>query len=321
MRLRVLFHDHCFDGAASAAVFTRFFRERVDAGASVEYVGLAHKPGNAFPDDAFTGDVNAVVDFRYSRSPRLDWWIDHHQSAFEAPADEAHFRETRGDDGLAQKFWDPAAKSCTRFLARLLAERRGFDVGPQKELVEWAEIIDGALFPDPRTAVELTAPAMRLMLLLEATRDPALIPRIIAALSTRTLSEVIAEPYVQEPLGPLYERHLGVVKAVGERARCERAVATYDLADLGIDSVNKFIAYHLFAECRYTVSVTLGASRAKVSLGSNPWTPGERRHNLAALAEKYGGGGHPAVAAISFPRDGLEDARRAAADIAAQLRS
>ena len=29
MRMHVLFHDNCFDGAASAAVFSRFYRERI----------------------------------------------------------------------------------------------------------------------------------------------------------------------------------------------------------------------------------------------------------------------------------------------------
>ncbi|MDT5269425.1 MAG: hypothetical protein QOH49_1611, partial [Acidobacteriota bacterium] len=33
MRLRLLYHGHCFDGVASAAVFTRFYLSRVRPGA------------------------------------------------------------------------------------------------------------------------------------------------------------------------------------------------------------------------------------------------------------------------------------------------
>ncbi len=40
----------------------------------------------------FDGDENAIVDFKYSASPRVTWWFDHHQSAFLTPADAAHFR-------------------------------------------------------------------------------------------------------------------------------------------------------------------------------------------------------------------------------------
>ena len=30
MKVRVCFHDKCFDGASSAAIFSRFYRERID---------------------------------------------------------------------------------------------------------------------------------------------------------------------------------------------------------------------------------------------------------------------------------------------------
>ena len=61
MRLRVLFHDNCFDGAASAALFTRFFRERVAPDAEISYRGMHHKPGEVFPEGSFDGDENVVV--------------------------------------------------------------------------------------------------------------------------------------------------------------------------------------------------------------------------------------------------------------------
>jgi len=33
VKVRLCFHDRCFDGAASSAVFYRFFRERIQPGA------------------------------------------------------------------------------------------------------------------------------------------------------------------------------------------------------------------------------------------------------------------------------------------------
>jgi hypothetical protein len=169
-------------------------------------------------------------------------------------------------------------------------------------------------------AVQLTDPAMQLMLLIEASKDPELRPRLIRELSTRPLGEVLRESWVTAPLQPLLARHHEVVKLVTGRIRLDRGVATYDLADLGIDSVNKFIAYAADPSTVYTVSVSRGSNRSKVSLGSNPWKQERRRHNLAQIAERYGGGGHPPVAAISFAPDKLEEARAAAATIAEELR-
>ena len=63
------------------------------------------------------------------------------------------------------------------------------------------------------------------------------------------------------------------------------------------------------------------AFRTKISVGSNPWAPQEPRHNLASICERYGGGGHARVGAISFEPGELERARTVAADIVAELKS
>ena len=89
MRVRVLYHDHCFDGAASAAYFTRFMRAPSTPKRNIVYTGMAHKASQLFEDGLFDGDVNAIVDFKYSSDPRLTWWFDHHQSAFLTPEDAA----------------------------------------------------------------------------------------------------------------------------------------------------------------------------------------------------------------------------------------
>src|SRR5947199_1047955 len=152
MKLRILHHDHCFDGFASAAVFSRFFGESMNPGAEIGFTGLAHKPNQKFiEEELFDGDENAIVDFKYSPTPRLTWWFDHHQSAFLSPEDEAHFR----GDKSGKKFHDPAYKSCTKFITETVREKFGFDSSRLEELIRWADIIDGAQFKDARAAVEL----------------------------------------------------------------------------------------------------------------------------------------------------------------------
>ena len=55
--------------------------------------------------------------------------------------------------------------------------------------------------------------------------------------------------------------------------------------------------------------------RTKVAVGSNPWTKADpaKMVNLAAICERYGGGGHARVGAISFPPNQEDKAREAAA--------
>ena len=72
MLTRVLYHDHCFDGAASAAYFSRFIAGAVHPDAEFRYTGMAHKASQLFDPSLFDGDENAIVDFKYSSDPQAD---------------------------------------------------------------------------------------------------------------------------------------------------------------------------------------------------------------------------------------------------------
>ncbi|MFO0582148.1 MAG: DHH family phosphoesterase [Anaeromyxobacter sp.] len=316
MQLKILYHGNCFDGCASAAIVSRFLSDREGArGAQVRYEPLHHALGNAFPADAFDGDVNACVDFRYSRDPRLHWWFDHHASGFPTPEDRAAYEAERSPT----KFWDPKAPSCAGFIARTVAARFGWQAPELDELVRWADVIDAARFESPSTAVRLEAPALHVMTVLEATQDPALPTRVIEAMQRRPLAELAAEPWIAGPFAPLKARHQGNVEVVKKLARQVQGVVRMDLSESGITSPNKFIAYDLFPQASYVVAVTRDAKRAKVSVGSNPWARPARPHDISKICERYGGGGHPVVGAVSLEPDRIADARRIADEIADEL--
>jgi hypothetical protein len=317
VRVKVCFHDKCFDGASSAAVFSRFYRERIHPDAKFFFTGMTHKASQPFEDGIFDGDENAIVDFKYSSSPQLTWWFDHHQSAFLKPEDAAHFRADRS----GKKFYDPTYKSCTKFLTTIASEKFGFDARPLAELISWADVIDGAQFATPEAAVNLTEPAMQLALVIEAAPEADLVPKLIPELARRSLKEMVALPMVARHLGPLLERHHESLDIMKERAEAKEGVIYFDLSDLDLEGYNKFIPYNLFPDCVYSVGVSASPTRAKVSVGTNPWKDAPVEVNLATLCEKYGGGGHARVAAISLRPDDLPRARQIAKEIAATLRS
>ena len=315
-RVKVLFHDNCFDGAASASLFSRFFVEKIDGKAVFEFAGKAHGQGNVYEEGSFDGDVNTVVDFRYSADPRLTWWFDHHVSAFPTPADEQHYKAHPRDT----HFFNPAARSCAKFLADTLRERFGWDYAPYGELVHWADIIDGAQFESPKAAVELAEPALQLMTWVENNHDPELKVRFLRELTSRPLVEIAAEPYVTDALAPILRRHKASIDIIRARATLDRKVVSFDVADDGLDAYNKFVPYYLYPECHYVVGVSQTPTRAKVSVGSNPWYQSKRSVNIAQLCERYGGGGHPVVGAVSMKPSELARAREVAAEIAETLR-
>lgn len=328
MLCKVLYHDHCFDGACSAALFTRFFRERVAPAADFAYQGLVHRAGGLFAPDDFSADENAIVDFKYSAEARVTWWFDHHLSAFLSPADEADFEryEERVRVGAlprAQKFFDPTYVSCTNFIAHIASTRFGMDVAPLRELLHWADIVDGARYESAEAAVRLEAPAMQLTLVIESSPDATVIPQLIPLLTEMPLAAIVAEPFVQAQLGPLLERHWAALELIRGRARVDGGVITFDITDQPTEGYNKFLPYYLHPEATYNVGLSKSSFRAKVSVGTNPWTskPAAELVNLATICERYGGGGHARVGAISFPPDREAEARAAAEEIAAELRS
>jgi hypothetical protein len=182
--------------------------------------------------------------------------------------------------------------------------------------------VDGAKYENATAAVEMAAPAMKLTMVIESTQDESLGQKLIPLLTEMPLQEVLDQPFVQEPLGPLMERHKVALELIRERASVERGVITFDITDHPTEGYNKFIPYYLFPEGTYNVGLSKSSFRTKVAVGTNPWTtlPAESLANVAAICERYGGGGHARVGAISFPPDREEDARKAAQEIVAELR-
>jgi hypothetical protein len=317
-RIKVCYHGNCFDGVSSAAVFSRFYRERIiKNGSDWEFVyqPVVHRAGALFDDTVFDCDENVIVDFKYSSSPRLTWWFDHHKSAFLTPEDEAHFRADRS----GRKFLDPSYKSCTRFIADIGQNKFGFDPAPMSELIEWANKIDGALYESAAEPVEMKDDTFKLALVIESEHSQKLIERIINDLQSKPLGEIAKQPYIIERIEPLYERHLLSIEIIRRTARVIGPVVFFDVVGYDMEGYSKFIPYHLFPEATYSVSVSQSSFRSKISVGSNPWAPRPRTHDLAAICERYGGGGHAVVAAISLAPEALETARKIVAEIVEEL--
>jgi hypothetical protein len=324
LECRIFYHDKCFDGACSASLFMRFHRECVKTADKFSFHGLVHRAGALFDEGAFIAGENAIVDFKYSASPKVTWWFDHHQSAFLTPEDEKNFRDGQADGSQRmRKFFNPNYVSCTSLIADIGRVDFGFDTAPVLELIKWADIVDGARYESAKAAVEMEAPAMKLTMVIESASDNNLVPRLIPLLTEMSLQQVLDQSLVQDLLGPLMERHQAALELIRARSTVDRGVITFDISDQPMEGYNKFIPYYLHPEATYNVGLSKSSFRTKVSVGTNPWTKIEpsKLVNLAAICERYGGGGHARVGAISFPPDREDQAREAVGEIVAELQA
>jgi hypothetical protein len=314
LRRVIAYHGRCFDGAFSAALMNEL-SERLDGAATdVVYRPLAHQKGGGIDPAWLDGDVNAVVDFRYTTSPALSWWFDHHKSAFVDEAHRAHFEQRAGE----RRVFEPSYSSCAKLISDVARDRFGQELGAFAEVLGWADMIDSARFESAAQAVELEHPALRLMTYIEGSSHEevnALIPRF----GRESLEQLVSAEPVRSRFAELLAQHRDMIELFRAQAELAGPVMFADLSRNPLDGFNKFIGFYLFPQVVYSVVVTDGPSRSKVSVGSNPWRTEERRHDIAALCEPHGGGGHAAVGAVTLPPGHPEEARRVAKQVVEQL--
>jgi len=320
MHLKILFHDRCFDGLASAALFAAFARSKIPHD-RLSFGGLQHGPEGGLDESRLSGDQNVVLDFAYLSSEKLSWWIDHHRSAFASEEDEGHMRARAGAGAQVTTFaYDPSAPSCTGLLARFLSDLHGFDVRPYAELTRWAEIIDSASFATPSAAVELAGPAFELMLWIERSLDFTQRCKVIEAMSSEGIAAARALPEVAGVMPALLAAHQEEANFIAERCVLETKVVYCDLSETALAGVNKFVPYHLFPDAPYAVMFSRSSTNVKVSVGYNAWHPPEARmHDIAALCKAQGGGGHPYVGAITRELGEEETLREVSRSLVAEL--
>ena len=314
-------HGHCFDGMCSAVMFTRLLRHlHPGEDLAFTYRAQGYGPGSNGVDPAiFTGDDNAILDFRFSPAPKLTWYFDHHVSAFPSPADRTTYDERAHESSSRTMFHDGTYGSCTKLIADIGKARFGLDVSNEAELIRWADMIDTAGFPSAEMAVARSEPVLHLMTVVEHQGGDAFLQTMVPRLLEEPLEEIARGKDIDEAFAPLAAQHEGYVDLVKKHAVVKGDVVVVDLSSVVVDVAAKFVTYSLWPNSAYSVVLSCSPSKCKISIGYNPWSPVPRRHNIAAICERHGGGGHPVVGAISLPADQKERAQKLMNELAEEL--
>lgn len=316
MRVVVATHGHCFDGLASAVVFTRLVRSS-EPSAEFTYRACGYGEGQLVPtDDVLSGDENAILDYRFHPSPRLTWFFDHHRTAF-ARSEDREFFNQRVPGGRFH--FDPECSSCTKLIARVATERFAVDLADFSDLVDWADVIDAARFESAAQALDRSNPVMRLAAVVERFGNDTLIGRLARELSKKPLLDVATSEDVERRYGKLGRQHDLFVRRVRESAVRLGRVVFVDLTNEPVESVGKFVTYALYPDAMYSVIVGLLKNGAKVSVGYNPWCGLPRDVDISSICETYGGGGHAVVGAVQLKAADAPLARDIARRIAEKL--
>lgn len=313
-------HGHCFDGMASAALYTALRQGREPGAAlSFRYKSCGYGPAMAqIPEAWLDGDENVILDFRYTESQRLTEYFDHHVTGFGSPEERDRALAAAGARGTPRIRYDAARGSCASIVAEAMGDE-GIALGALGELIGWADVIDAARFPSAEAAIDTSAPVIQLAGVVEHHGDALFLQTIVPELIGKPVSEVAASETIRALWQPIAASREAFTKSVREHARVMGPVVMVDLAEVASDLSAKFTTYALFPECAYSVTLSRMRQHYKVSVGYNPWSPITRKHDIASICKRFDGGGHPVVGACSFPLSALDRARAAVKVIVAEL--
>lgn len=318
-RVFVASHGHCFDGLASAVAFTALLRALrpelpLDA---YTYRACDYRPGDSsVPAAALTGEENAILDFRYTKSDKLTYYFDHHATAFSGDEQRTYFEAQSG-----RHFHDPTCSSCAKLLRRVAPESFGVSLEHLAPLLDWADVIDAARYESPESAVLRREPELCMLTAVEAMGDDAFYRRWVPRLLDAPLAEVAAHPDIVQIAAPLQEKRLAQAARVGRRTTLVGCVAVVDLSDGPTEVGERFAAYLHHPDARYSVTLSHTSSQVRMSIGQNPWAAVPPRHHIGAICERFGGGGHPFVGSFAMPIARLADARALLPRLAEELSS
>jgi hypothetical protein len=316
MKVVIATHGHCFDGLASAVVLTRMLRSLTTRAAAFEYHACGYGIGQPVANESmFTGDENAILDYRFHPSSKLTWYFDHHRTAFASEADRQRFEQQKHSGRF---HFEPSYSSCTQLIYDVARREMALDIGLEP-LVRWADTIDSAGFTNPEAAIDRSEPEMRLASVVEQHANAAFLARWVPELEAKPLREVAESPVIEALFRPIGARHAQFVQAVRARAETQGSVVYVDLAEEPLDFIGKFVTYALYPRSVYSVVLARLKRGYKISVGYNPWSGAALDVDISAICARFGGGGHPVVGGISLAEGQPDAARMIARKIVAEL--
>lgn len=283
----LFYHYPCFDGLVSAALAWDYLENH--AGWQIEY----RRPVNYDVGRTWTSlplpERSAVVDFLYH--PAAKFWADHHATTFLAGASPDPSAEGR------QLLYDSSSASCAMLLWRRLGGELS-DPTRYEEMALWGDRVDGARYDSVDDALFGCEPAYAINLSLLHEADAAYGERLLTQLRTKSLTDVAGDEQVRARVDYVRERTATGLELVRSASVLRPGnIAVFDVASAPEAIVNRYSAFAVYGDARYSVGLLRDGSGAKITAMRNPWREFESVH-LGRIFKPYGGGGHQRVASV-----------------------
>jgi hypothetical protein len=286
--LTVYLHFPCFDGVVSAVLASEYLKQK-KGWDTREVVPCGYSDRSTWVSCPLARPA-AVVDFLYH--PDADFWADHHETTFLTPESQAHFDKRQP----GHLFFDPSALSCASVIWRNTYQsirRPRF-----REMVSWANRIDGAKYHSVEEAVLGDAPALRINM--SFMRDPSreYCQFLVEHLRSKSLAEVASLREVADRYRSARKEIRTGQELFRKSSRLERdGIVVFRVDNSDAVGVSRYAPYLKYPKALYSVGILDSRDGTKITAMRNPWRH-FRSVPLGQIFRQYGGGGHQRVASV-----------------------
>lgn len=302
-----LFYHNDFDGYASAAIFMEFLKEnksRVGKFVAVEY-------GAQFDDiwhmkdglTKFAGEKKLnpaiLVDFRYH--PQAAFWYDHHATPFSREDWERNFQSDEAH------IVDQSYLSAAHLIADSLTQFYGYQPSKlMRELVRWADLIDGARYASAFQTIALREAALQIDAAIgslsrikpEGQLRPQPLPWLAELLSTKSLEQVARDKRISTVVTENLAKVKEALSYYRKHTIVRGSVVVSDVTGFDGRTI-RFAPFYLAPDAVFGITISLKSGGSLVGqVGVNPWKRERNSFNIGAILTNYNGGGHPQVGAM-----------------------
>lgn len=295
MKYDIYFHND-FDGVASAALMKEFLEKRGEGIKNyflVDYVKISNK---SWARKKFRNPV-VIVDFLYH--PQAAFYFDHHQTTFLKKEWQKKFRRDR----------------CHRFGKNYYSNyhlvvdslEKDFNFRPSRyfrELIKWADIIDGARYDSAEQAVKLKEPALQMRDFIRHNmyKNSVLI-NLIKILGKQSLRQITNRSEIKSFVRNRNKNTISALKFYRKNLQIFSRIGFLDLSKEGVIFL-RYVPYFLYPQLFYCLILLKQKRKFGLMVGFNPWQKIKNKIDIGEfLRRRYGGGGRTTVGGIANIRN------------------
>lgn len=293
MKIDIYYHND-FDGVSSAGIFSNFLSWFYKKDIIFEYKKVDYDVVFDFLKKDLTRET-AVLDFPFH--PQAKWWFDHHKTSFYSNEIKKHYSKGK------YHYWNTRSKSCPSLIfstfRKYYPEYYKTNHIKFKELISFSNIIDSALYRNPKEPFDLDNNYIVLNHILNNNSSGEIRNEIIEAIRHINLDLLFQDSWFLNEKQKIVHEFESKILHLREHIELvdNIAIVELDQEDSKLSFNTRYLSYYFYPNIEYTITKSKRNNSYHIGVGYNPWKS-NNEINIGLYLKLFGGGGRKNVGAV-----------------------